>query len=74
MHPCGSIHQEAFFKATRQRIYNALTDSGKFTRVMEFSQARKRGLPPGAPSTRIGSEAGGELGARSPGRRASIPS
>ena len=35
-HTCESIHQEVVFKATRKRIYEALTDEKKFSQVTDF--------------------------------------
>jgi activator of HSP90 ATPase len=35
-HTCESIHQEVIFKATKKRIYDALTDAKKFSQVTNF--------------------------------------
>jgi activator of HSP90 ATPase len=59
MHVGEVIHQEAFFKAKQQRVYTALTDTEQFDKVTQLSEAMKRGLPPGAPSTKISPDAGG---------------
>lgn len=48
MHVGEVIHQEAFFKAKQQRVYTALTDTEQFDKVTQFSEAMKRGLPPGS--------------------------
>ena len=60
-HTAESIHQEAVFKASRQRVYEALTDTKQFDKVIELSGVMKSGmLPPGANKpTKISSEVGG---------------
>jgi activator of HSP90 ATPase len=35
-HTCESIHQEIVFKATRKRIYEALTEENRFGQVTDF--------------------------------------
>jgi len=50
---CEAIHQEVAFKAARKRIYEALTDEKKFSRVTDF-------IMKGA-STEISSEVGGSF-------------
>jgi activator of HSP90 ATPase len=52
-HSCESIHQEVAFKATRKRIYEALTDEKKFSQVTDF-------IMKGA-STEISREVGGSF-------------
>jgi uncharacterized protein YndB with AHSA1/START domain len=54
-----SIHQEVTFKATRERIYDALTDAKQFEQVVHLSDAMKTRMPPNAPPTRISTEPGG---------------
>jgi len=56
-----SIHQEPVFKASRKRVYEALTDSKQFDKVVELSGVMKSGmLPPGANKpTEISREVGG---------------
>jgi len=54
-----TIHQEPIFKASRKRIYEALTDAKQFNNVVQLSAAMKSGMPPGAASTQISHEAGG---------------
>ena len=54
-----AIHQEPIFKASRKRIYEALTDAKQFNNVVQLSAAMKSGMPPGAASTQISHEAGG---------------
>jgi len=48
---CESIHQEVLIKATRTRVYQALTDAKQFSKVTDFSI-------PGATTT-ISPEVGG---------------
>ncbi len=38
-----SIHQEPVFKASRKRVYEALTDAKQFSKVTELSGAMKSG-------------------------------
>jgi uncharacterized protein YndB with AHSA1/START domain len=52
-----SIHQEVVFKASRKRIYEALTDAEQFTKVVRLSKA------PGGPAAVISKEAGGAFSA-----------
>jgi uncharacterized protein YndB with AHSA1/START domain len=54
-----SIHQEVVFKASRKRVYEALTDARQFERVVQLSDARKSLMPAGAPPAQISSEVGG---------------
>jgi uncharacterized protein YndB with AHSA1/START domain len=60
-HTAESIHQEAVFKASRKRVYEALTDTKQFDKVIELSGVMKSGmLPSGADKpTKISSEVGG---------------
>jgi uncharacterized protein YndB with AHSA1/START domain len=58
-HTAESIHQEVAFKASRKRVYDALTDSKQFDQVVHLSDAMKSRIPPGAPPTQISTEAGG---------------
>jgi len=52
-----SIHQEVVFKASRKRVYEALTDAEQFTKVVRLSKA------PGGPAAVISKEAGGTFSA-----------
>ena len=54
-----SIHQEVGFKANRKRLYEALTDTAEFDKVVKLSSAMKSGMPPGAAPTAISRELGG---------------
>ena len=58
-HTAESIHQEPVFKASRKRVYEALTDAKQFDKVAQLSTAMKSGMAPGAKPTEIGREAGG---------------
>ena len=58
-HGAESIHQEPVFKASRKRVYEALTDAKQFQKVVLLSGAMKSGMiPPGKPAE-ISSESGG---------------
>jgi activator of HSP90 ATPase len=54
-----SIHQVVVFKASRKRVYEALTDAKQFERVVQLSDAKKTRMPAGAPPTQISLEVGG---------------
>ncbi len=43
-HTAESIHQEVVFKASRKRVYEALTDSKQFERIVQLSDARKTNI------------------------------
>jgi activator of HSP90 ATPase len=58
-HACAAIHQEVVFKASRKRVYEALTETKQFDKVVGLSEAMKGGMPPGAAPTEIGREMGG---------------
>jgi activator of HSP90 ATPase len=58
-HTAESIHQETLFKASRKRVYEALTDTQQFNKVILLSAAMKSGMPPGAAPTEISREEGG---------------
>ena len=53
-----SIHQNPFFKASRKRVYEALTDTEQFDKVIELSGAKKS-MALGSESTKISGEVGG---------------
>jgi len=57
-HAAESIHQEPVFKASRKRVYEALTDTKQFDKVIHLSAAMKSGMPPDGAPTQIGREAG----------------
>jgi uncharacterized protein YndB with AHSA1/START domain len=56
-HTAESIHQEVVFKASRKRVYEALTDAEQFTKVVRLSKA------PGGPAAVISKDAGGAFSA-----------
>ena len=58
-----SIHLEHVFKASRKRVYEALTDSKQFDKVVMLSAAMKSGMAPGMKPTEISREAGGAFAA-----------
>jgi len=58
-HTAESIHLEPVFKASRKRIYEALTDAKQFGKVVQLSAAMKGGMPPGAGAAEISREPGG---------------
>jgi len=58
-HTAEAIHQEPVFKASRKRVYEALTDAKQFEKVVQLSAAMKSGMPPGAKPAEISREAGG---------------
>lgn len=60
-HTAESIHQEVVFKASRKRVYEALTDAKQFDHVVQLSDAMKTRMPPGAPPTQISPEVGGSF-------------
>jgi hypothetical protein len=56
-HAAESIHQEPLFRASRKRIYDALTDARQFAKIVELSGAMQ-----GAPPRTKAAEISGELG------------
>jgi uncharacterized protein YndB with AHSA1/START domain len=59
-----AIHQEPVFKASRKRVYEALTDANQFAKVVELSAAMKSGgMKTGAAPLTISREAGGTFAA-----------
>jgi uncharacterized protein YndB with AHSA1/START domain len=58
-HSAEAIHQEPVFKASRKRVYEALTDAKQFEKVVQLSAAMKSGMAPGAKPAEISREAGG---------------
>jgi len=53
-----SIHQEAVFKASRKRVYEALTDTAQFDKVIQLSGVMKS-MHLGSTPTEISREVGG---------------
>jgi len=58
-HNAEAIHQEVVFKASRKRVYEALTDAKQFDKVVQLSEAVKSGMVAGGPATEISREVGG---------------
>ena len=58
-----SIHLEHVFKASRKRVYEALTDAKQFDKVVMLSDAMKSGMAPGMKPVEIGREEGGAFAA-----------
>jgi activator of HSP90 ATPase len=58
-HVAESIHQEPVFKASRKRVYEALTDAKQFQKVVLLSAAMKSGMIPAGKAAEISTEAGG---------------
>lgn len=59
-HTSEAIHQEVVFKASRKRVYEALTDAKQFNRVVDLSAAMKSGMvPAGSPPAEISRDVGG---------------
>ena len=54
-----AIHQEPVFKASRKRVYEALTEANQFAKVVEMSAAMKGGMKLGTKVAEISREAGG---------------
>jgi activator of HSP90 ATPase len=57
-HTSETIHQETSFKASRKRIYEALTDTKQFDKVTHLSDDMKS-MGPGGKPTEISREVGG---------------
>src|SRR5579863_6820527 len=53
-----SIHQETIFKASRKRVYEALTGTQQFDKVIQLSGVMQS-MPPGGKPTQISREVGG---------------
>jgi len=59
-----AIHQEPVFKASRKRVYEALTDVNQFGKVVQLSAAMQSGgMKTGAAPVAISREAGGAFAA-----------
>ncbi|HEY6491044.1 MAG: SRPBCC domain-containing protein [Terracidiphilus sp.] len=56
-HSADAIHQETVFKASRQRVYEALTDTTQFDKVIQLGSGDSKAL--GSEATHISKEAGG---------------
>jgi hypothetical protein len=49
-HTAESIHQEVVFKASRNRVYKALTDAKQFDHVVRLSDANEDTYAPWSPA------------------------
>jgi uncharacterized protein YndB with AHSA1/START domain len=58
-HSSESIHLETVFKASRKRVYDALTDAKQFHKVTQLSAAVQSGMAPGTDPTEIANAPGG---------------
>jgi activator of HSP90 ATPase len=58
-HSEEAIHQETVYKASRKRIYEALTDSRQFDKITQLSAEMLAGKSYGSKPTEISREAGG---------------
>ena len=58
-HTGEAIHQETIFKASRKRVYEALTDTKQFDNVVQLSAAVQSGASLGSKPTEISREPGG---------------
>ena len=58
-HTEDAIHQEPVFKASRKRVYEALTDAKQFQKVMLLSAAVQSGMAKGNIPAEIVAEPGG---------------
>jgi len=56
-----AIHQEILFKAGRQRVYRALTDTAQFDRITRLSDGMRLLSAPGAAPTQISPGVGGSF-------------
>jgi hypothetical protein len=55
-HTAESIHQEPVFKASRKRVYEALTDARQFAKVVQLSAAIQSAMSLGNRPTEISSK------------------
>jgi activator of HSP90 ATPase len=60
-HSEEAIHQVNVFKASRQRVYNALTQTKPFDAITRLSPEMQAGKSLGPTPTRISSEVGGDF-------------
>jgi uncharacterized protein YndB with AHSA1/START domain len=58
-HTAEAIHQEPVFKASRKRVYEALTDPKQFDKVIQMSAAVKTGMTKAPNPPEISREVGG---------------
>ncbi|MGA8222774.1 MAG: SRPBCC domain-containing protein [Candidatus Acidiferrales bacterium] len=60
-HSAEAIHQEPVFKASRKRVYDALTETKQFDKVIELSGVMKAVPPEFNKPTSVSREAGGAI-------------
>lgn len=60
-HTAEAIHHEPIFKASRKRVYEALTDAKQFDKVVQMSEAMKSMAAAPKNPTQISREVGGEF-------------
>jgi activator of HSP90 ATPase len=58
-HTAESIHQEPVFKANRRRVYEALTDTAQFGKIVQLSAAMQSAMSLGSRPTEISPQVGG---------------
>jgi len=58
-HTAEAIHMEPVFKASRKRVYEALTDAKQFDKVVQLSAAVQSGMVTAKNPAEISREAGG---------------
>ena len=58
-HTAESIHQEVVLKASRKRVYGALTETKQFDKVVQLSAVMQTGVSLGNKATDISREVGG---------------
>ena len=58
-HAAAAIHQEPMFKASRKRVYEALTEAAQFHKVSLLSEAVRTGMVSNMKATEISREVGG---------------
>jgi activator of HSP90 ATPase len=58
-HSAESIHQEANFKASQKRVYQALTNAEQFDKVGHLGAAMRSGEKLGTATTQISTQVGG---------------
>jgi activator of HSP90 ATPase len=58
-HTAEAIHQELVFKASRQRVYEVLTNTKEFSRMVQLSSAVQSGMAPKGTATSVSNEEGG---------------
>jgi activator of HSP90 ATPase len=58
-HSQEAIHQETVFQASRKRVYEALTDTKQFDKIIQLSPEMQAGKSFGTSPTAISREAGG---------------